>query len=180
MVTPHPTGPSPSAASPDFKAITTPEGTFWQAGDALGFTAPPVCPHCDLGFAKPVQPADPDNPTPRTRDTDSMRPPSVPTLVDCLHCGKTYSSALMHWEPAPEGGSPPTPFVAHCNRCGYTPRPTHPQDEYGHWMCGTPHCSGAGFCFDIHPIDEDFIDPDGRDMGTWIDIDDSEFDDDDA
>lgn len=76
---------------------------------------------------------------------DPFRPPSIPTLVWCMHCHEEYDSWKMCYEiTTDEDGR-----------------------EHGFWRCGTPGCDGAGFGFDIHPVDPDYIDPDGRDMGEW-------------
>lgn len=76
---------------------------------------------------------------------DHFRPPSIPTLVWCMHCHEEYDSWKMHYEIVTGKDGEP----------------------HGFWRCGTPGCNGAGFGFDIHPVDEDYIDPDGRDMGEW-------------
>jgi len=80
-------------------------------------------------------------------DTDPFRPPSIPTLVWCLHCGEEYDSWKMHFEIGP----------------GHDGKP------FGRWMCGIEGCDGAGFGFDIFPVDQDYVDPDGREMGGWVD-----------
>jgi DNA-directed RNA polymerase subunit N (RpoN/RPB10) len=88
---------------------------------------------------------------------DCMRPPSVPTQVWCLHCGKNYSSALMEYRIITDDG-----------------------DLHGFWCCPIEGCGGAGFCFDIFPmdpnaedpdfpVDRNYVDPDGRDIGHWVD-----------
>ena len=43
----------------------------------------------------------------------------------------------------------------------------------GFWMCPTPNCSGAGFCFDIFPTDPDHPANEG-----WHDLDELEEDED--
>jgi hypothetical protein len=82
---------------------------------------------------------------------DCFHPPSVPTQVFCLHCQEMYDSYLIEW------------------REEKTPR-----GRQGFWRCPTPGCDGAGFGFDIHPIDPDYIDPDGRDMSVCFDDEDEE------
>jgi len=77
---------------------------------------------------------------------DHFRPPSIPTLVWCLHCEEEYDSWKMHYEIETDAKG----------------------RKHGLWCCGTPGCDGIGFGFDIHPVDEDYIDPDGRDMGEWV------------
>lgn len=78
---------------------------------------------------------------------DPFRPPSIPTLVWCLHCEEEYDSWRMQWRVVPGRDGKP----------------------HGFWSCGTEGCDGAGFGFDIFPVDPDYIDPDGRDMGGWVD-----------
>jgi len=58
---------------------------------------------------------------------DPFRPPDEPVMVRCLHCGQEYSSEQIHWERQADGT--------------------------GMWVCDTPGCSGAGFEFDIFPLD---------------------------
>ena len=92
----------------------------------------------DAAAEPPFDPADPAG--------DPFHPPSIPTLVECLHCGEEYDSYLIEWrvDRGPDGKG------------------------YGMWCCPTAGCDGAGFGFDIHPVDHDYVDPDGRDMG-WCD-----------
>lgn len=82
---------------------------------------------------------------------DCFHPPSIPTEVFCLHCQRTYDSYLIEWR---ERDAEATGAEAKL---------------LGFWCCPTPGCSGAGFGFDIHPVDPDYIDPDGREMGQWVD-----------
>lgn len=77
---------------------------------------------------------------------DCFHPPSIPTQVFCLHCQEIYDSYLIEWR-----------------------EEKTPQGMRGFWRCPTPGCGGAGFGFDIHPIDPDYVDPDGRDMGMCCD-----------
>ncbi|MEM6334562.1 MAG: hypothetical protein AAF823_14615 [Planctomycetota bacterium] len=97
------------------------------------------------------RPDDPDHPV-----ADGFHPPSVPTLVGCLHCRQIYESFLIEWRVKP-------------NRDG-VPR--------GFWCCPIPGCDGAGFGMDIWPIDPEYDDPDDR--GIRITLDDDEEDDEDA
>jgi len=76
---------------------------------------------------------------------DCFHPPSIPTLVHCLHCGEEYDSYLIDWR-------------IETDRDG---------KKHGFWCCPTEDCDGIGFGFDIHPVDDDWMDPDGRDMGHW-------------
>jgi hypothetical protein len=93
------------------------------------------------------QPDDGPGVNPADRDADPFHPPSISTLVECLHCGQQYESYLIEWrvQRGPEAGR-----------------------DQGFWCCPTPGCDGRGFGFDIHPIDHHWVDPDGRDMG-WVD-----------
>ena len=94
----------------------------------------------DMDAAEPrYDPLDPES--------DHFRPPSIPTLVGCLHCQEEYDSYLMVWRVRTDAHDKPAGF----------------------WCCPTEGCGGIGFGFDIHPVDEDYIDPDGRDMGQWVD-----------
>lgn len=96
------------------------------------------------------------NNLPPEAHNDYFHPPSVPTEVWCLHCGKSYDSYLIEWrEESSSAGR-----------------------IDGRWVCPMPGCGGAGFGFDIYPTDPDYIDPDGRDITAWDDDDeDDEFDD---
>lgn len=69
-----------------------------------------------------------------------MRPPAEPILVHCLHCDQEYESYEIVW----------------------VPMETDPADEHripGMWRCPVEGCDGAGFAFDIFPVDEDYVDP---------------------
>ena len=76
---------------------------------------------------------------PTSPEGDPFYPPAVPTLVQCMHCGEVYDSYLIQWliEPGLDG------------------RPS------GMWRCPTENCDGAGFGFDIFPLDSDFADERG-------------------
>jgi len=84
---------------------------------------------------------------------DCFRPPSIPTEVGCLHCGQEYNSYLIEWriETTREG------------------------KKRGFWCCPTEGCDGVGFGFDILPVDPEWEDPDGRDMGWCMDDEDEDF-----
>lgn len=56
---------------------------------------------------------------------DPFRPPAVPVMVRCLHCGAVFMSSEMVYE-----------------RRG--------RDTL--WWCKNPLCGGAGFRFDLHPV----------------------------
>lgn len=73
---------------------------------------------------------------------DPFHPPTVPTLVHCLHCDEEYDSYLIEWRVA----------HVHGETCGF-------------WCCPTPGCDGKGFGFDIFPVDPDYLDENGEPMG---------------
>jgi hypothetical protein len=58
---------------------------------------------------------------------DCFKPPDEPVRVRCLHCGQEYDSDAIDW-----------------------------RDDCGMWCCPVPDCGGAGFGFDIFPVDDDF------------------------
>jgi hypothetical protein len=73
---------------------------------------------------------------------DHMKPPKESILVHCLHCGQEYESYEIVWEP--------------------NDKPPHEGETHrmpGMWCCPVEGCGGAGFCFDIFPVDEDYVDP---------------------
>jgi hypothetical protein len=76
---------------------------------------------------------------PREALEDCFRPPAEAVAVHCIHCGREYSSELILWEAAPDS-------------------------DAGFWRCPYPDCSGAGYEFDILPIDGE----------GWVDCDDEE------
>ena len=94
----------------------------------------------------PDQPAAADSYDPTDPQADCFRPPSMPTLVRCLHCNEEYDSWKMRYAITTDADG----------------------SRHGFWRCGTPGCDGAGFGFDIFPCDEDYIDPDGRDVAWTI------------
>lgn len=59
---------------------------------------------------------------------DCFQPPPAPCMVRCLHCGQEYSSKLIYWDDEGKEGQ-------------------------GFWRCPVEDCGGAGFQFDIFPID---------------------------
>ncbi len=78
---------------------------------------------------------------------DYFHPPTIPTLVWCLHCGEEYDSWRMEYRIfTDEDGA-----------------------RRGFWCCPTPNCDGRGFGFDVFPVDENYVDPDGREMSAWDD-----------
>src|SRR3954470_6282403 len=62
---------------------------------------------------------------------DAMAPPKEPCECWCMHCRRTFMSNQM-W------------FQRVIN---------DPAGFAGFWMCPTANCDGAGFTFDIFPID---------------------------
>jgi hypothetical protein len=84
---------------------------------------------------------------------DPFGPPAVPTLVHCIHCNHEYESYLIKWVVTPDRNGKP----------------------WGHWACPIPGCDGAGFCFDILPVDPDWRDEHGE--RVWCDDDEDEDDD---
>jgi hypothetical protein len=65
------------------------------------------------------------------RQNDQFAPPMEPCECYCLHCQRTFMSDKI-WFQKIKGG----------------------RDDFdGFWMCPTPNCGGAGFTFDIFPVD---------------------------
>ena len=62
---------------------------------------------------------------------DAMAPPEEPCQCSCLHCERVFMSDQM-WFQRVIGD---------------------PSGFKGYWMCPTPNCGGAGFAFDVFPID---------------------------
>lgn len=83
-------------------------------------------------------------------DADCFKPPPGSILVHCLHCGEEYESYRIEWRifDGPDG-------------------------KHGMWCCPIEGCDGAGFGFDIFPIDAD----DAEQFGMMIFDDDDEDDD---
>jgi hypothetical protein len=75
-------------------------------------------------------------------ETDPFRPPAIPTLVSCLHCGQEYESYRIEWRIVQGTGG----------------------KEHGFWCCPIPGCDGKGFGFDILPVDPTYRD----ERGGWI------------
>lgn len=93
---------------------------------------------------------------PKEAREDCFAPPCDPVMVCCIHCGETYWSSEIRWQ-KDEG------------------------DDMGFWRCPVPECDGAGFRFDIWPLDSDG--PGGGDFGDeddedWDDDEDDELDED--
>ena len=72
---------------------------------------------------------------------DCFHPPAESILVHCLHCGQEYESYEIIWLP-------------------HVDDPTDKHALPGMWCCPVEGCGGAGFKFDIFPVDPDYVDPD--------------------
>jgi hypothetical protein len=79
---------------------------------------------------------------PLDADSDPFRPPDIPTLVGCLHCGQEYDSYRIEWRIEQDADGRP----------------------HGFWCCPISGCDGRGFGFDILPIDPNYQD----ERGGWI------------
>jgi hypothetical protein len=84
-------------------------------------------------------------------DRDVFKPPKISTLVHCLHCNEEYDSYRIEWRLMTDNKGRP----------------------YGQWCCPISGCDGAGFLFDIFPVDPDYRDEEGN--LVW-DVDDDESD----
>ena len=82
-------------------------------------------------------------------DRDPFRPPAVPTLVACLHCGQEYDSYRIEWRVEEAEGR-----------------------AHGFWCCPVPGCGGRGFGCDILPVDPGYRD----ERGGWVYDDEEEMD----
>jgi hypothetical protein len=83
---------------------------------------------------------------------DHMAPPKVPCLCWCLHCHRTFMSDQIWFQKVIND----------------------PAGFDGFWMCPTNNCGGAGYTFDIFPVD-----PNHPDNAGWHTFDDEEeFDED--
>ncbi|MBV8780232.1 MAG: hypothetical protein JO353_02435 [Phycisphaerae bacterium] len=80
---------------------------------------------------------------------DCFGPPAEPCLCFCLHCQREVMSDQMWFQPALKKNG----------------------KVDGFWMCPTPNCGGAGFGFDIFPVDPDHPANEGwhstDDDGEW-------------
>jgi hypothetical protein len=81
-------------------------------------------------------------------DNDPFRPPTVPTVVQCIHCGQQFDSHLIQWREGLDGSG----------------------ELQGFWCCPTPGCDGMGFGFDILPTDPEYRD----ERGGWVSFDDDD------
>ncbi len=92
------------------------------------------------------------SPDPNSSDaqSDSFKPPAVPTLVHCIHCHNEYDSYLIEWRIETDGKGA----------------------KHGFWCCPMPNCGGKGFGFDIFPVDPEYRDEDGDKM--WSDDEDND------
>jgi hypothetical protein len=87
---------------------------------------------------------------PREPENDPFRPPAIPTLVSCLHCGQEYDSYRIEWRILTN----------------------HEGKSQGFWCCPIPGCDGMGFGFDILPVDPEYQD----EHGGWVYDDEEEED----
>ncbi|MFO0965008.1 MAG: hypothetical protein U0793_05385 [Gemmataceae bacterium] len=78
-------------------------------------------------------------------DADRFRPPTLSTLVGCLHCHQEYESYRIEWRV----------------------QTTLDGKRHGFWCCPIENCDGKGFGVDIFPVDPDYRDEDGNKM--WFD-----------
>lgn len=63
----------------------------------------------------------------------AFSPPDEPIAVKCLHCGESYRSDQIVWEVRSQFLDVPL------------------------WWCATDGCDGAGFKFDIFPVDHELV-----------------------
>jgi len=89
----------------------------------------------------------------KAAENDPFRPPDIPILVQCLHCGQEYDSYLIEWVEEP----------GDCDLPGF-------------WCCPVEGCSGKGFGFDILPVDPDYRD----ERGGWASFDEEDDEDSDG
>lgn len=75
---------------------------------------------------------------------DPFRPPTIPTEVRCLKCGREYESYLMYWEEKLVAG-----------------------EMQKLWCCPHDDCDGAGFGFDVFPTDPEYVNEEGEQMCIW-------------
>jgi hypothetical protein len=83
-------------------------------------------------------------------DSDVFRPPEIPTLVGCIHCGNEYDSYRIEWRIWTDAEG----------------------RKHGFWCCPIEGCDGKGFGFDILPVDPDYQD----ERGGWVRDSDDEMD----
>jgi hypothetical protein len=86
----------------------------------------------------------------KAAENDPFRPPDIPVLVQCIHCGQEYDSYLIEWV-------------------------EEPGDDGGFWCCPVEGCDGKGFGFDIFPVDPEYQD----ERGGWCYSEDEDEDDED-
>ena len=79
---------------------------------------------------------------PLDASADPFRPPDIPTLVGCLHCGQEYDSYRIEWRVLRDAEGRPQGF----------------------WCCPIPGRDGRGFGFDILPLDPTYQD----ERGGWV------------
>ena len=78
-----------------------------------------------------------------------MKPPAEPIMVHCIHCDQEYDSDQIMWVPHADDS-------------------TDKHALPGMWCCPMEGCDGAGFCFDIFPVDKDYVDPESGEK-IWHD-----------
>jgi hypothetical protein len=93
---------------------------------------------------------DPLNP-----DNDPFGPPTIPTIVHCIHCNEEYDSYRIVWR------------VETCSD----------GKQHGFWCCPIEGCDGRGFGFDIFPVDPEYRDERTGEL-MWISDDDDDEDED--
>jgi hypothetical protein len=79
---------------------------------------------------------------PLDANADPFRPPTIPTLVACLHCGQEYDSYRIEWRVRRDAEG----------------------RLHGFWCCPIPGCGGLGFGCDILPVDPEYRD----ERGGWV------------
>jgi len=90
-------------------------------------------------------------------DADCFKPPPGSILVECVHCGEEYESYLIEWRVFDRSGR-----------------------KMGFWCCPTEGCGGAGFGFDIFPIDPEDCERFGIHFCDDDESDEEEYDEDEA
>ena len=79
---------------------------------------------------------------PLARASDIFKPPAIPTIVGCLHCGQAYDSYRIEWRVLTDDLGKP----------------------HGFWCCPMEDCDEREFGCDIFPIDPDYRDENGDKM----------------
>lgn len=108
--------------------------------------------------SEPSEPADSTDPGQAPGADDPFAPPAEPVLAHCQHCGQEYMTSEIRYERRGDRGD------------GARGGDGEAGEERGFWVCPTPGCAGAGFGFDIFPIDGEIEGPGGF-VGGWFDDD---------